>query len=356
MSSRSISPSFWNGRRVLLTGHTGFKGSWLTLWLRQMGAEVTGLSLAPASRPALFDVARVADGILDLRGDIRDASVVQAAVARAEPEVVFHMAAQALVRESYARPVETYATNVMGTIHVLEALRQSPSVRVAVVVTSDKCYLNDASGRAYRESDPLGGFDPYSSSKASTELVAAAWRNSFLGAKGVAVGSARAGNVIGGGDWADDRIVPDLVRAWSTGSVVRLRNPRATRPWQHVLAPLSGYLALAEAMWNKSSFADAWNFGPAAGMVQTVQQVVERAAMTWGEAARWEADAGNHPHEAPVLALDSGRAAEHLGFRSPWGFERSVDETVAWYRAHLGGVDIRDYTLSQISTYAREFG
>lgn len=354
METLAVSGDFWRDRRVLLTGHTGFKGSWLALWLRSLGARVTGLALDPQTRPALFAGARVAADLTDLRGDVRDAAVVERTVGLAQPEVVFHLAAQALVRESYREPVATFATNVMGTVHVLEALRRCEATRAVVVVTSDKCYANDGSGRAYRESDPLGGHDPYSSSKAGAELVAAAYRDSFLAARDMRVATVRAGNVIGGGDWSDDRLIPDAVRAWSGGDVLRLRNPNATRPWQHVLAPLSGCLTLAQRLWSDPGFAAAWNFGPVDGAVIPVGAVVAQAAAAWGEGARWEADAGAHPHEAPLLALDSTRAAAALGYGSRWTTERSIAETLQWYRQQLAGADMRTLTLAQIHSYAHD--
>lgn len=352
MEALGLNPGFWRGRRVLLTGHTGFKGSWLALWLRELGVAVTGLALAPPSEPSLFALARVGRGLTDLRGDIRDPEAVRTAVARAQPDVIFHLAAQALVRESYRDPISTFATNVMGTAHVLEAARQSPSTRAIVVVTSDKCYANDGGSTAFREDHPLGGFDPYSSSKACAELVAGAYRNSFLGARDVAVATVRAGNVIGGGDWSDDRLLPDAIRAWSAGDRVRLRHPGATRPWQHVLEPLAGCLALAERLCvDGQHFAGPWNFGPGDGAGRPVADVIATAAEAWGPGAEWVQDGNNHPHEAGTLALDSAKAARELGWRTAWPFERAVRETIRWHRDHLAGADPEVLTLTQIETY-----
>jgi CDP-glucose 4,6-dehydratase len=350
-----INADFWAGRRVLLTGHTGFKGSLLALWLTQLGAEVTGFALDPATTPALFDVLGLATKLRDLRGDVREAAQVANALQVARPAVVFHLAAQPLVRESYLTPVATLATNVMGTANVLEAVRGSPETKAVVVVTSDKCYANDGSGRRYRETDALGGFDPYSSSKACAELVTAAYRDSFLARAGVAVATVRAGNVIGGGDWAAERLLPDVVRAWTRHEPVLLRNPHATRPWQHALAPLAGCLTLAEKLTGGDpTFASAWNFGPADGSAHSVATVVANAAQAWGPGAGWEVARGEHPHEAPVLGLDSTRAVNELGFRSPWALERAVNESITWYRQHLDGADMRRFTLSQIESYTHD--
>ncbi|HTP40599.1 MAG TPA: CDP-glucose 4,6-dehydratase [Steroidobacteraceae bacterium] len=348
-------PQFWRGQRVLLTGHTGFKGALLALWLRRLGAELTGFALDPPTTPSLFELAGVAQDLNDLRGDVRDFAAVKRALAVARPTLVFHLAAQALVREGYATPLATFDTNVMGTAHVLEAVRDSAATRAVVVVTSDKCYANDGSQRRYREADALGGFDPYSSSKACAELVSAAWRDSFLAARGVAVATVRAGNVIGGGDWAADRLLPDAVRAWSAGEPVRLRNPSATRPWQHALAPLAGCCALAEALLRDGPrFARAWNFGPVDGATHPVSAVIETAAAAWGAGARWEPAAGDHPHEAPVLGLDSGLAVRELGFASPWPLARAVNESIAWYRQQRSGTDVRQLTFSQIESYTHD--
>ena len=342
--------AFWRGRRVFLTGHTGFKGAWLSLWLAELGAEVTGYALPPPTQPSLFEAAGLARRMASLEGDIRDLDRLRAAMAAAKPEVVLHLAAQALVRRSYAEPVETYASNVMGTVHVLEALRACPEARAAVIVTSDKCYENRSLERGYAEDDPLGGLDPYSSSKACAELVAGAYRHSFRGH--AAIATARAGNVIGGGDWAEDRLLPDMARAVQAGKAVRIRHPEATRPWQHVLDPLAGYLLLAERLCTDGErHARAWNFGPGAEGAVAVRQVVDEAARRWGPRARWEADAGEHPHEARMLALDAGRARRELGWRPRLGLEDAIAWTVDWYRGVAAGGDALQASLAQVRAY-----
>lgn len=349
----ALNADFWRGRQVLITGHTGFKGSWLSLWLERLGAQVTGLSIEPPTDPCLFDVARVKTGMTDIRLDIRDPSAVLAAFERARPSVVFHLAAQSLVRASYEAPLETYSTNVMGTAHVLEAVRSLRTVTAAVVVTSDKCYENREIDHAYAEHEPLGGHDPYSSSKACAELVTSAYRRSFLGAGSTAVATARAGNVIGGGDWAADRLLPDLLRAFATGSSAPIRNPAAVRPWQHVLEPLSGYVRLAEQLdEHGAEFAEAWNFGPEPSDTRSVEDVVSIAAREWGGEARWRTDGATHPHEARLLRLDAGKARTRLGWQPRWSVETAVRETVRWFKAFEGGADMRELTLAQIETYA----
>jgi len=341
VTGRLPDPAFWSGRRVFLTGHTGFKGSWLAMWLQSLGAEVTGFALAPVT-PSLSDAAGVEGRITSIRGDIRDLPTLQAAMRRADPEVVLHMAAQALVRRSYDNPLETLTTNILGTAHVLEAARQVPGLRALVNVTTDKCYENREWAWAYRETDALGGHDPYSASKACAELVTAAWRRSFLsgrpGQPPVALATARAGNVIGGGDWAPDRLVPDCIRAFTEGRAVELRNPHATRPWQHVLDPLCGYLLLAEALHDRGqAFAEAWNFGPDTGDAQPVAAIVSGLAQAWGGGAVWRAMPGDHPHEAGLLAVDSARARTKLGWRPRVPLDTALDWTGAWYRQHHEG-------------------
>jgi CDP-glucose 4,6-dehydratase len=347
----AVNAGFWRGKRVLLTGHTGFKGSWLALWLDSLGAKASGFSLDVPTAPSLFEAARVQESLRDARGDVRDLGALRKAMQDASPEIVFHLAAQSLVRQSYAQPVETFATNVMGTAHVLEAARSVPSVRALIIVTSDKCYDNRESGHAYAESDPLGGRDPYSSSKGCAELVTAAFRASFY--EGTAVASARAGNVIGGGDWSQDRLLPDVYRAAVAREPVRIRNPKAVRPWQHVLEPLAGYLLLAERLYNDSArFAEAWNFGPDKSDSRPVAEVVERVVKLWADGLRWEADRGPHPHEAILLRLDSAKARERLGWEPRLGLDEALAWTVDWYKACLGREDMRRVTLAQIARYA----
>ncbi len=327
---------FWRGRRVFITGHTGFKGSWLTLWLRQAGAEITGYSLRPPSTPNLFDEARVADGITSIIADVRDRSALRDAIRRSDAEVVLHLAAQSLVRPSYESPAETYEVNVMGTVNVLDAVREQPGVRLAVIVTSDKCYENREWEWAYREDDRLGGKDPYSNSKACAELVTSAYRQSFFSAPDAArVVTVRAGNVIGGGDWARDRLVPDLVRAFGAGEPAVIRNPRSTRPWQFVLDPLNGYLELAEAMLSErgAGLPDEWNFGPSPADVRPVQWIADRMVDVWGGTAAWRQQSGDDPPEARSLTLDSARARERLGWHSRLDAASAIDWTVSWYHS-----------------------
>jgi CDP-glucose 4,6-dehydratase len=347
-----VNPDFWAGKRVFLTGHTGFKGSWLSLWLQSMGAEVTGFALAPPTRPSLFDVARVADAMTSIIGDIRDAAVLQDALITADPEIVVHMAAQPLVRTSYDDPVGTFATNVMGTVHLLEAVRRAPSVRGCVVVTTDKCYENREWAWGYREDEAMGGYDPYSNSKGCAELVVSAYRRSFLAAQGIALASGRAGNVIGGGDWATDRLVPDILRAVEDGAPVMIRNPLAIRPWQHVLEPLSGYLVLAEALYHDSAnAADAWNFGPRDDDARPVQWIVERMCEAWGEGATWTRDESVQPHEAHYLKLDISKARAGLHWQPRWTLAETLDSIVAWHRAWLAGADMHDYCQGELARF-----
>lgn len=349
--------NFWQGKRVFLTGHTGFKGSWLSLWLQSLGAQVSGFALAPPSTPSLFQVAGVADGMQSTLGDIRDAAALRAALQAARPDIVIHMAAQALVRYSYAHPVETYATNVMGLVNLFEAVRATPGIRAVLNVTSDKCYDNQEWPWGYRENEPLGGYDPYSNSKACAELVTSAYRNSYFNPDqyaqhGVALGSGRAGNVIGGGDWAEDRLVPDMMRAIGAGQPVRIRSPHAIRPWQHVLEPLSGYLALAERLYTDGpACAEAFNFGPHDTDARPVQWIVERLCAQWGAGAAWELDPAPQPHEATYLKLDCSKARARLGWQPRWTLARTLDEIVAWHQAHTRGADMRALTLAQIAAY-----
>lgn len=348
---------FWKGKRVFLTGHTGFKGSWLSLWLQQLGAQVTGYALPPPTQPSLFELAQVERGMTSVIGDIRDPAKLNAAMREAQPDIVIHMAAQPLVRRSYVDPVETYSTNVMGTVHLLEAARQTPTVRAVVNVTTDKCYENKEWVWGYRENEPMGGHDPYSNSKGCAELVSAAYRNSFFhtgtsGQPAVALATARAGNVIGGGDWAADRLIPDIVAAFEKAQPVRIRNPHATRPWQHVLEPLRGYLTLAERLYSEgNAFAEAFNFGPHSDDAQPVEWIVRRMADTWGAGASWEVDAGQHPHEAHFLKLDISKAAQRLQWHPALRLDEALRLTVDWARGRLAGANLRELTCAQIQTY-----
>ena len=329
--------AFWRGKRVLLTGHTGFKGAWLALWLQRLGAEPIGLSLAPATEPSLYQLLDLGHRMDSHLGDIRDADRVQRVVAAAQPDIVLHLAAQALVRPSYAAPLDTFSSNVMGTAHVLEAVRQAASCRVVLAVTTDKVYRNREWPYPYREDDALGGHDPYSASKAAAEMVIASYRDAYLAAQGVAVGAARAGNVIGGGDWAAERLIPDALRAWSADQVLEVRRPEAIRPWQHVLEPLSAYLCLAERLWAEPGLAGAYNFGPPTSEAATVRQVVLQARQAFGRGEVHFAEQAQGPHEAGWLALEVAKARTVLGLRSRWGLAESVRHTLDWYRRQLQG-------------------
>ena len=344
----------WNGRRVFLTGDTGFKGSWLALWLQALGAEVTGFALPPPTEPSLFADARIAELITHVEGDIRDLPAVVAAMQAAGPEVIFHLAAQPLVRLSYDQPVETYATNVMGTVHVLEAARQVGGVGAFVCITTDKCYENREWVWPYRESDPMGGYDPYSSSKGCAELVVSAWRRSYFdGGRGPALASVRAGNVIGGGDHALDRLVPDLVRAFEQGEAPAIRSPDAVRPWQHVLEALGGYLMIAERLLaGEPGFADAWNFGPSDDDARPVSWIVDRISAAWGGTADVVPFKGAVPHEAGLLRLDISKARSVLGWRPSLPLEDALGWIVEWHKRVGEGADPRTMTLEQIAAYA----
>ena len=350
-----MTPGFWRGKRVFLTGHTGFKGSWLSLWLQALEAEVHGYALAPSTTPDLFTLARVGAGLASSTiADVRDADALRAAMQAAQPELVIHMAAQPLVRHSYVDPAGTFATNVMGVVHLLEAVRAVASVRAVVNVTTDKCYENREWAWGYRESEPMGGHDPYSSSKGCAELVTSAWRRSFLAQADVALASARAGNVIGGGDWSEDRLIPDMLKAFGKGEPVVIRNPGAVRPWQHVLEPLSGYLVLAQRLWHDgAAFAEGWNFGPRDADAWPVQRVVEHLAARWGRDARWQLDGGVHPHEASFLKLDIAKADARLGWTPRWHLDTALARVVDWQRAWRDGADARTLCLEQISDYTR---
>jgi len=356
-----MDPAFWSGRRVLITGHTGFKGGWLALWLHKLGAKVHGYALNPPTDPALFDVAAVGKSLAtDTRADLAVLEQLKVSIKTAKPEVVFHLAAQPLVRESYRDPLGTLLSNVTGTAHVLEAVRSVDSTRAVVLITTDKVYENRESGHQYSEGDPLGGRDPYSSSKAAAEIVAASYRASFFeGEKGHSanVATARAGNVIGGGDWAADRLVPDCLRAFAAGESVRLRFPRAVRPWQHVLEPLSGYLQLAQRLLrgDGATFATAWNFGPDESGDATVAEVADTMATLWGKDAKVEhAPSMDNPHEAGLLRLDSTKARTELGWEPRWSLPESLRHTVAWHQAWRRGADMAAETLGQIRAFEAE--
>jgi CDP-glucose 4,6-dehydratase len=353
----AMNPAFWSSKNVFLTGHTGFKGSWLSLWLQQLGAKVTGYALQAPTKPNLFEEAGVAQGMTSIIGDIRDGANLTTAMRESTPDIVIHMAAQPLVRRSYLDPVETYSTNVMGTVYLLEAVRQTPSVRAVLNVTSDKCYDNREWMWGYRENESMGGFDPYSNSKGCAELVTSAYRNSFFNPvkyddHRVALASARAGNVIGGGDWAEDRLIPDILRAVSSGQPVVIRNPDAIRPWQHVLEPLSGYLSLAQKLFEDGiAYAEAWNFGPAEEDARPVRWIVEHFTGQWGEGASWRFDQADQPHEAHYLKLDCSKARMRLEWQPRWHLARALEMIVAWQRAWLGKEDMRKVSLKQIGQF-----
>jgi CDP-glucose 4,6-dehydratase len=352
-----MKPEFWKGKKVFLTGHTGFKGSWLSLWLQSLGAEVTGYALQPPTDPSLFEIARVKDGMQSIIGDIRDFPQLQQAMQSAMPDIVIHMAAQPLVRLSYQSPVETYATNVMGTVHLLESVRHTSTVRALVNITTDKCYENKEWVWGYREHEPMGGYDPYSNSKGCAELVSSAYRSSFFNKDayekhGVALATVRAGNVIGGGDWAKDRLIPDIIAAFESGKPVLIRNPHATRPWQHVLEPLGGYLTLAEHLYNDGpEYAEPWNFGPYDEDAKPVSWIVDAMARHWGKGATWEIEAGEHPHEATYLKLDISKARARLNWHPALRLDEGLEKIIGWSQARAQGLDMQVYTLEQIKDY-----
>jgi CDP-glucose 4,6-dehydratase len=346
----------WSGRGVFLTGHTGFKGGWMTALLHRLGARVTGYALAPEPGPSLFEAARIGDlATKSVIADIRDGARLTQAMQTAEPEVVFHLAAQALVRRARAAPDETFETNVMGTLRVLEAVRATPSVKAVVVVTSDKVYDNREWPWPYRETDALGGKEPYGASKAASEMVVQAWRHSYFSGpeRSVAIATARAGNVIGGGDWAEDRLVPDAMRAFAARTPLVVRNPSAVRPWQHVLEPVAGYVRLADALLDNLVVPDdgGFNFGPATDDARSVRDVVDALMMQWADASSWKRDPTSHPYEARLLEVDSSRARSVLGWSPKWRLDEGLARTVDWYRAVASGADARDVTLAQIEDH-----
>ncbi|WP_346353477.1 CDP-glucose 4,6-dehydratase [Azotosporobacter soli] len=355
-----MSKDFWSGKKVFITGHTGFKGSWLSLWLHMLGAEVTGYALNPPTDPALFTLCRIHELVTSIIGDIRDREKVQAEMLKAQPEIVIHMAAQPLVRESYLNPAETYEINVMGTVNLFEAVRKCNSVKAVVNVTTDKCYENKEWPWGYRENEPMGGYDPYSNSKSCSELITASYRDSFFNAKeyakhGTAVASARAGNVIGGGDWAKDRLIPDCIRSLINGEKIGIRNPRAIRPWQHVVEPLGGYLLLARELYETGmEFAEGWNFGPNDTDAKSVEWIVETLCRKWGDGASYEVNTGEQPHEANYLKLDISKAKHRLAWNPKWSLETGLDRIIVWNTAYLGNEDMREITLKQIEEYVKE--
>ena len=348
----SISPSFWHSKKVLVTGHTGFKGSWLSLWLQTMGADLCGIALPPPTEPSLFAQAKVADGMRHQLADVRDFEKIEKIFQSFQPDIVLHLAAQPLVRESYKAPIETYSTNVMGTVHVLEASRRTKSVRAVINVTTDKCYENREWVWGYRENEPIGGHDPYSSSKGCSELVSAAYRKSFFEDADIQVATARAGNVIGGGDWARDRLIPDIIKSIQENIPTKIRNPNAIRPWQHVLEPLSGYLLLAEGLYNKKDgMSGAWNFGPRDEDAQNVQWVANELSKKMGQSPIFLPDPKNHPHEANFLKLDISKAKNKLGWEPRWSLNTALDRIVDWNRSLNQKEDIRKKSVSQILEY-----
>ena len=357
METVGLNREFWESKRVLLTGHTGFKGSWLALWLRELGAEVTGFALDPSTEPSLFELARVGSDIKDVRGDLRDLGALLEVVADAQPEIVLHLAAQPLVREAYRDPLGTYSSNVIGTLNLLEAIRQVGGVRSVVLVTTDKVYANQEWPWPYRENEALGGHDPYSSSKACCELLAQSYAASFFpparhSEHGLALATARAGNVLGGGDFAAERLIPDVLKAWSAGEPVTLRYPQAVRPWQHALEPLAGYLLLAHRLYTQGpEFAGAWNFGPNEGDMCSVGDVVTHLSRQWSDAPGVQVEA-SELHEAGVLRLDSGRARQLLGWRTRWSLRECLEHTLQWHLAWKRGDDLRAVTIDQLNLYA----
>ena len=344
--------AFWRNKRVLVTGHTGFKGSWLCLWLQELGAELCGIALDPPTSPSLFEIAKIQTFMRHEAVDIRDLDKITGILNQFKPEVIFHMAAQPLVRRSYLHPIETYSTNIMGTINIFEAARASGTVRSIVNVTTDKCYENREWVWGYRENEPMGGHDPYSSSKGCVELISSAYRKSFLQEAGIAMATARAGNVVGGGDWAPDRLVPDILRSLEKREPLMLRNPHSVRPWQHVLEPLSGYMLLAESLYlNGPRDAEAWNFGPSDEDVRSVQQVAEQLCEHWGIGWGYTLQSGGHPHEASYLKLDISKARQRLQWNPRWSLEAALKQITKWHQAWLEGQDMRTFSVNQINEY-----
>ena len=350
--------NFFNGKKVLITGHTGFKGSWLVVWLRELGAELAGFALEPATSPSLFEILQLKDQVESYIGDIVDYKKLENVVKRVEPDIVFHMAAQSLVKPSYENPLETYTVNVIGTANLLEACRHTESVKAIINVTSDKCYENDGGKKGYKENDPMGGYDPYSSSKGCAELVSSSFSRSFFnpdeyGGHGKALATVRAGNVIGGGDWASDRLIPDCVRAFLSGNKIKIRYPDAVRPWQHVLEPLNGYLLLAKYLYEEGGeYSGGWNFGSHASDTKSVRWIVERVIELWGDQALWEVDSNRNSYEATHLRLNWEKANTRLGWTPKWNLEFTLEKTIEWYKRFKNGDDMLPYTMEQIKSYS----
>ena len=350
-----MNTDFWKNKKVFITGHTGFKGGWMSLWLNKLGAKVKGYALDPQSDLSLFNLAKISDNLESQIGNIQNLALLKQSLKKFEPEIVIHMAAQPLVRASYNDPVETYKTNVMGTVNLFEAVRECESVKVVVNVTTDKCYENNEWLWGYRENEPMGGRDPYSNSKGCSELITAAYRQSFFNSdSAVSIASARAGNVIGGGDWAEDRLVPDALRAFNSGKPLVIRNPLAIRPWQHVLEPISGYLALAEKLYlEKDEFAEAWNFGPNEDDSWPVGEVVDFLVTEWPSYASWELQKGSQPHEAQLLKLDISKAKSRLNWKPLWNLEQSLKSIIDWNSAHINNKNMQEVTMDQINNYEK---
>jgi len=349
-----IDQDFWRGKRVFLTGHTGFKGSWLSLWLTSLGATVKGYALSPPTMPSLFNEAKIDSIINSQIGDIRDQYALHDSMTIFNPDVLIHMAAQPLVRYSYDAPIETYEVNVIGTAKVLEVARNCINLKAIVNITTDKCYENDGRSQGYKESDPMGGYDPYSSSKGCAELVASAYRRSFLQDQGIGIASVRAGNVIGGGDWADDRLIPDILRSFEKNEPVVIRNPKATRPWQHVLEPLSGYLILAQKLYeDQKEYAEGWNFGPNEQDVKSVDWILDKMISKWPNSS-WEFDQNSNPHEAVFLKLDIAKAESKLGWQPVWELSHTLEKIIGWHRAWLDKEDMQVVCLAEIEEYTRD--
>jgi CDP-glucose 4,6-dehydratase len=360
MKDHTLNYNFWENKKVLITGNTGFKGSWLTLLLKSMGADVIGYSLPPPTNPSLFELAQVHRNITMITGDVRDKRLLLETLDKYKPQIVIHMAAQALVRASYLDPVGTFETNIMGTAYLLDAIRQVPGVRATVIITSDKCYENKEHHRPYKETDPMGGFDPYSCSKGCDELIISAYRRSFFSSdkcnvQGVALASVRAGNVVGGGDWGEDRLVADAMKSFMAKKALIIRHPNAVRPWQHVLDPLFGYLLLVEKLYNQGQkFASAWNFGPERGDSKPVSWVVDMLCQYWGDGASWSTEKKASPlHEASLLFLDSNKALRELGWKPRLNITQSLDWTVKWFKAYNDSKDMRKVSLEQLTEYQK---